>query len=105
MFWRREMGRYMDEMLVIEVEEEMTTESHPQGIISSFTNQTDLKVFTALKEHQPATRMELCDKTGIARTTIYDALTRLMVLKVVTKYSPPVNKKGRPKVFYRTISE
>ena len=99
------MARYMDETLVIEEKEEQPTESHPVESSSSFTNQTDLKVFNALKEHQPATRMELCDKTGIARTTIYDAQTRLMVLKVVTKYSPPVNKKGRPKVFYRTISE
>ncbi|MHA1977234.1 MAG: helix-turn-helix domain-containing protein [Candidatus Hodarchaeales archaeon] len=99
------MARYMDEMLVIEAKEEQPTEGLPQADISSFTNQTDLKVFTALKEHQPATRMELCDKTGIARTTIYDALARLMVMKVVTKYSPPVSKKGRPKVFYRTISE
>ncbi len=99
------MTRYMDETLVVEPEEEQPIESHPQESISSFTNQTDLKVFNALKEHQPATRMDLCDKTGIARTTIYDALTRLMVLKVVTKYSPPVSKKGRPKVFYRTISE
>ena len=99
------MARYMDETLVIEAKEEKPTESHPQVYISSFTNQTDLKVFTTLKEHQPATRMELCDKTGIARTTIYDALARLMVMKIVTKYSPPVSKKGRPKVFYRTISE
>ncbi|MHA1995848.1 MAG: helix-turn-helix domain-containing protein [Candidatus Hodarchaeales archaeon] len=99
------MARYMDETLAIEAEEEQDPESHPQENISSFTNQTDLKVFKALKEYQPATRMELCDKTGIARTTIYDALTRLMVMKVVTKYSPPVSTKGRPKVFYRTISE
>jgi predicted transcriptional regulator len=99
------MSRYMDERVVIESKKGFVDPVRPEEILNIIRNKTDLRIFNVLKENQPATRMQLCDKTGIARTTIYDALTRLMVKKVVFKYSPPVTKKGRPKVFYRTISE
>ena len=99
------MSRYMDEPVVVEVKKGLMDPVHPKEPKNIITNKTDLAIFNMLKETQPATRMQLCDKTGIARTTIYDALTRLMVKKMVFKYSPPVTKKGRPKVFYRTISE
>jgi len=64
-------------------------------------NKTDLTVLNALLADQPATRMDLCKKTGLPRTTIYDALTRLILKKVVMKYSTPSKSRGRPKVFYR----
>ena len=99
------MSRYLDEPGLIELKKGLIDPVHPEEIKNTITNKTDLAIFKVLKENQPATRMQLCDKTGIARTTIYDALTRLMVKKIVFKYSPPVTKKGRPKVFYRTISE
>jgi len=99
------MSRYIEEQVVMEEKKEFVGSVHPEETKNIITNKTDLTVFNVLKENQPATRMQLCDKTGIARTTIYDALTRLMVKKFVFKYSPPVTKKGRPKVFYRTISE
>ncbi|MHA1206757.1 MAG: winged helix-turn-helix transcriptional regulator [Candidatus Hodarchaeales archaeon] len=99
------MSRYMDEPVVVESKKEVMAPVHLEEIKNVITNKTDLAIFNVLKENQPATRMQLCDKTGIARTTIYDALTRLMVKKIVFKYSPPVTKKGRPKVFYRTVSE
>ncbi|MHA1988942.1 MAG: winged helix-turn-helix transcriptional regulator [Promethearchaeota archaeon] len=99
------MSRYLDEPLVLDSKKGLVDPVHPNETKNIITNKTDLTIFNALRENQPATRMQLCDKTGIARTTIYDALTRLMVKKMVFKYSPPVTKKGRPKVFYRTISE
>ncbi len=99
------MSRYMDETVVVESKKGSIDPVHPEVIKGNITNKTDLAIFKALIKNQPATRMQLCNKTGIARTTIYDALTRLMVKKMVFKYSPPVTKKGRPKVFYRTISE
>ena len=99
------MSRYLDEPLVMDSKEGLVDPVHPDETKKIITNKTDLTIFNILRENQPATRMQLCDKTGIARTTIYDALTRLMVKKMVFKYSPPVTKKGRPKVFYRTISE
>lgn len=70
---------------------------------SDITNKTDQVVLGALRENQPATRKDLCEKTGIPRTTIYDALTRLILKKVVVKFSPPRKSKGRPKVFYRIV--
>ena len=68
---------------------------------NEITNETDRIVLGALSEIQPSTRMELCKKTGIPRTTIYDALDRLILKKVVIKYSTPRRSKGRPKVFYQ----
>lgn len=74
---------------------------HSTSTDNEFTNETDRIVMGALSEIQPTTRMELCKKTGIPRTTIYDALNRLILKKVVIKYSNPRKTKGRPKVFYR----
>jgi len=68
---------------------------------NEFPNETDRIVLGALSEIQPTTRSELCKKTGIPRTTIYDALNRLILKKVVIKFSTPRKTKGRPKVFYR----
>ncbi|MFW9906656.1 MAG: helix-turn-helix domain-containing protein [Candidatus Thorarchaeota archaeon] len=68
---------------------------------NELTNETDRIVLNALSEIQPTTRTELCKKTGIPRTTIYDALNRLILKKVVIKFSTPRKTKGRPKVFYR----
>ncbi|MHA1941724.1 MAG: hypothetical protein ACW97P_08365, partial [Candidatus Hodarchaeales archaeon] len=75
--WYLRMSQYLDRTTLHDEEKEIEDQ---QPIVDHvITNRTDLVVFNALKEHQPATRMDLCDKTGIARTTIYDALTRLMV--------------------------
>ena len=68
---------------------------------NELTNETDRIVLGALSEIQPTTRTELCKKTGIPRTTIYDALDRLILKKIVIKFSTPRKTKGRPKVFYR----
>jgi len=68
-------------------------------------NQTDLVILDALLSLQPATRTALCHKTGIARTTIYDSLTRLMLKKLVMKYSVPAKTRGRPKVYYTVVQE
>ncbi|MHA1225758.1 MAG: helix-turn-helix domain-containing protein [Candidatus Hodarchaeales archaeon] len=64
-------------------------------------NKTDQKVLETLIEIGPSTRMELCRKTGIPRTTIYDSLTRLILSRKVSKYSIPNKSKGRPRVFYK----
>ena len=98
------MSQSLDKSVLTEEKKENSLTTHPLYSQYSITNKTDMRVLEALKEYQPATRMELCDKTGIARTTLYDALTRLMVKRVVVKYTPPVKTKGRPKVFYRTVS-
>jgi predicted transcriptional regulator len=99
------MSQSLDKSVLTEEKKENSLAAHSLHDQYFITNKTDLRVLEALKEYQPATRMELCDKTGIARTTLYDALTRLMVKRIVVKYTPPVKTKGRPKVFYRTVSE
>ena len=99
------MGQHLDKSVLEEERKEEGPIIQSLQKQYSITNKTDMVVLEALQKYQPATRMELVNKTGIARTTLYDALTRLMVKQVVVKYAPPVNRKGRPKVFYRTISE
>jgi sugar-specific transcriptional regulator TrmB len=76
-------------------------EIHATLLENELTNETDRIVLSALSDIQPTTRTELCKKTGIPRTTIYDALNRLILKKVVIKFSTPRKTKGRPKVFYR----
>ena len=91
------MTQYLHESLVSKKEGEIDSQD------KMIVNKTDLTVLSVLIENQPATRMELCDKTGIPRTTIYDALTRLILKKIVIKYSNPSTSKGRPKVYYRAV--
>ncbi|MFX0087193.1 MAG: helix-turn-helix domain-containing protein [Candidatus Hodarchaeota archaeon] len=91
------MTQYLHESLISEKEREFDS---PERMI---VNKTDITVLNALVENQPATRMDLCEKTGLPRTTIYDALTRLILKRIVVKYSKSSKTRGRPKVFYRVI--
>ncbi len=95
------MTQYLQNSLLSEKENEAMKRKQFTSIERIITNKTDQVVLGALLESQPATRMDLCKKTGIPRTTIYDALTRLILKKVVIKYSTPRKSKGRPKVFYK----
>lgn len=95
------MSQTLNNLLASEKEESKLSQQQVNSLTESITNKTDQIVLQALVDSQPATRMQLCEKTGIARTTIYDALTRLILKKVVIKYSNPSKTKGRPKVFYR----
>ena len=38
--------------------------------------------------------------TGLPRTTVYDALIRLIRKKLVEKFSEERDKRGRPKIFF-----
>ena len=91
------MTQYLHESLVSKKEGETTS------LDRMIINKTDLRVLNALIENQPATRMDLCEKTGIPRTTIYDSLARLIIKKVVIKYSNPSISKGRPKIYYKVV--
>lgn len=91
------MTQYLHNSLISEKERELDSQER------MIVNKTDITVLNALVENQPATRMELCETTGLPRTTIYDALTRLILKKMVVKYSRPSKTRGRPKVFYRVI--
>ena len=95
------MAQYLPDSLSSKKESENNTLNYLPMLDDAITNKTDQLVLGALSEIQPSTRMDLCKKTGIPRTTIYDALSRLILKKVVIKYSTPSKSKGRPKVFYR----
>lgn len=97
------MSQYLDDSLVTEKNRESPSKQEPYNYSELITNKTDVQVIEALVKIQPATRMELCKRTGIPRTTIYDALTRLMLKRVVVKFSTPNKGKGRPKVYYRVV--
>ena len=91
------MTQYLRESLVSKKESETTS------LDRMIINKTDLRVLNALLKNQPATRMDLCEISGIPRTTIYDSLTRLIIKKVVIKYSNPSTSKGRPKIYYKVV--
>lgn len=57
-----------------------------------------------LKEKGPLTRTELMEITGVPRTTLYDKLVKLILKGKVRKISVKGNGRGRPKVYYETIS-
>ncbi|MHA2243755.1 MAG: helix-turn-helix domain-containing protein [Candidatus Hodarchaeales archaeon] len=97
------MVQYFHNTLSSKKENENINLKHSTSSDTTITNKTDLLVLVALSEIQPSTRKGLCNKTGIPRTTIYDALTRLILKKIVIKYSTPSKSKGRPKVFYRIV--
>ncbi|MHA2293165.1 MAG: helix-turn-helix domain-containing protein [Candidatus Hodarchaeales archaeon] len=97
------MDKYLHNSLSPIKEKEIINEGFITLPESLITNKTDLMVLRALLENQPSTRMDLCKKTGIPRTTIYDALTRLILKKLVTKYSSSNKSKGRPRIFYRVV--
>lgn len=46
------------------------------------------------------TRGEMVEHLHIARSTIYDALAKLIGRNMVDKYSVNNNRRGRPKVFF-----
>ena len=70
--------------------------------IFSPLQKTLLKV---LKEFGPQTRNDLINKLNLARTTIYDNLTRLQNYNLVRKFSRPTNSRGRPEVFFKLTEE
>ena len=78
------------------------TEQEPNKEIIS---ELDTKIFAFLKKTGPITRYDLVKMTGIARSTLYDSLTRLILKGLVKKYSEDIHAtKGRPKVFFEAVA-
>jgi len=67
---------------------------------STFENVNDFVVVTELSKNGSMTRSELVQVTNIPRTTIYDALDRLILDGYVRKYSKKSGGRGRPKVYF-----
>ncbi len=59
-------------------------------------HELDCTLFEILKAYGPLSRPELVQLTDVARSTIYDSLTRLITKGFVTQYSKKKNPVGRP---------
>ena len=70
----------------------------------SIVHELDLEVLSILEQQGPLTRGKLVSLTGIARSTLYDSLLRLILKGYVASYSEDRRHRGRPKVFYRALN-
>ncbi|MFQ5977965.1 MAG: helix-turn-helix domain-containing protein [Candidatus Heimdallarchaeota archaeon] len=86
--------------------EQSASQTRPASVRETLTwrNPTDHKVYRLLKEQGPMTRPDLVDRTGLPRSTLYDALTRLMIRGLIVRFSEERQTRGRPRVYYEVIS-
>ena len=76
------------------------TEKDEEKLITK-TIQLDQSIYTILESKGPITRGELAKITGIARSTLYDSLSRLIIKKRAKKESNAEHiTRGRPKIFF-----
>ena len=82
-----------------------TTENFNTEYVIPRTHDEKIKlILEIIKNNAPITRGEIVKLTNIPRTTIYDIIVELMIMKQVEKFCVPRKTRGRPKVYYRTIS-
>jgi len=60
-------------------------------------------LFQIIEKSGPITRGEIKEVTNIPRTTIYDTIVKLILLKKIKKFTVSNKKRGRPKVYYKII--
>ena len=70
---------------------------------AGLSNPTDRRVLEILTDEGPMTRNQLVTKTSIARSTLYDSLSRLILKGHVSKSSDKSQSRGRPKVFFKPV--
>jgi predicted ArsR family transcriptional regulator len=70
----------------------------------SIVHELDRDVLDILEKEGPLTRSKLVSLTGIARSTLYDSLLRLILKGFVASFSEDRRQRGRPKVFYKVLS-
>lgn len=63
----------------------------------------DRRVYQLLKKYGPLTRNDLVERTGIPRTTAYDALTRLSIRGLITRFTQPRQSRGRRRVYFEVV--
>lgn len=68
-----------------------------------WTKPLDHELYVLLKAEGPLTRDELVAHTGVARTTLYDALMRLNVRGLIGKLKLPRETRGRCRVAFDVI--
>jgi len=62
-------------------------------------------LYEILKNYGPLPRATLRRLTGIPRTTLYDALTRLILQGKIRKYPLHTRQCGRPRIYYEVLQE
>ncbi len=60
----------------------------------------DRTILEILRKKGPITRSKLVSTTGIARSTLYDSLIRLIVKGYVISYPEDRKHRGRPKTYF-----
>jgi len=63
----------------------------------------DKSLLDILRSEGPLTRSRLVNITGVARSTLYDSLLRLILKGYVARYSEERKERGRPKVYYKAL--
>lgn len=66
-----------------------------------FETELQKKIVGLLSSKGPMTRGDMVDGLQVARTTIYDTLSKLQSRNVVDKHPILNNRRGRPKVVFR----
>ena len=78
--------------------------SKASDLLSSMqiTDPLHQQIITEIIENGPITRPELVKRLDFPRTTIYDNIKRIhRATGIITKFSKPNNKRGRPFVYYK----
>ncbi|MHA1941722.1 MAG: winged helix-turn-helix transcriptional regulator [Candidatus Hodarchaeales archaeon] len=69
----------------------------------SIVHELDRQILKILEKEGALTRSKLVSLTGIARSTLYDSLLRLMLKGYIASFSEDRRHRGRPKVFYKVL--
>lgn len=72
-----------------------------QNIPGEEPQTTRALILNVLRDYGPLSRSEMVPILGIARTTIYDHLVKLMDEGLVESYINPRKSRGRPSVMYK----
>ncbi|OLS26956.1 MAG: hypothetical protein HeimC3_06150 [Candidatus Heimdallarchaeota archaeon LC_3] len=103
------ISNYLNSMPSVKLEQKRKKNNDPVikssnesiDIEQKITNKTDRDVTKILYERGSLTRGEMVKATGIARSTLFDSLTRLTLKGKVTKFSQKSSGPGRPKVIFK----
>ena len=89
----------------IEKNDQTSTESTPVMVRKKqpIVHELDRNVLKILEKEGPITRSKLVSLTGIARSTLYDSLLRLILKGHIARFSEDRKQRGRPKVYYQVL--
>ena len=89
----------------IEKNDQTSTESTPVMVRKKqpIVHELDRNVLKILEKEGPITRSKLVSLTGIARSTLYDSLLRLILKGYIARFSEDRKQRGRPKVYYQVL--